>query len=215
MRRTDRTLIANLRLAAQQLAGSTLTAPADVATAMLALQAQDLSSAQWALAVRSPSTTLADVDRAFDTGAIVRSWPFRGTLHVTPAVDLGWMLELTRDRIVRGAATRHAGLGLDESVFARAADVVRGALQYASATAAASLAQDLENGLRRELFAKVMRLRFRWHDENRSGKTIARSLRDMEKARHFFHAVAFGYVELALLVLGVLALSFADRKSVV
>jgi hypothetical protein len=129
MRRTDRTMIASLRLAAQHLSDSTLAEPADVATAMLALQAQDLSSAQWALAVRSPSSTLADVDRAFDTGAIVRSWPFRGTLHVTPAVDLGWMLELTRDRIVRGAATRHAGLGLDESVFVRAADVVRGVLR--------------------------------------------------------------------------------------
>jgi len=144
MRRTDRTTIASLRLAAQHLSGSTPAEPADVATAMLALQAQDLSSAQWALAVRSPSSTLADVDRAFDTGTIVRSWPFRGTLHVTPAVDLGWMLELTRDRIVRGAATRHASLGLDESVFARAADVVRGVLRGGGRLSRADLFAELD-----------------------------------------------------------------------
>src|SRR5262245_24857570 len=48
--------------------------------------------------------------------------------------------------------------------------VLRGILQYASAVAAARLGQDLENALRAELFAHVMRLRFRWHDETRSGK---------------------------------------------
>lgn len=144
MRRTDRALIANLRLAAQHLAGSTLAGPSMVAVAMLALQAQDLSSAQWALGVRSPSSTLADVDRAFDAGTIVRSWPFRGTLHVTPAVDLGWMLELTRDRIVRGATARHAALGLDQAVFARAGDVVRGVLGGGGALSRAELFAELD-----------------------------------------------------------------------
>jgi ATP-binding cassette subfamily B protein len=86
--------------------------------------------------------------------------------------------------------------------------VVHGALQWATAVASARLGQDLENRLRSDLFAKVLRLRFRWHDENRSGKTIARSLRDMEKARAFFREVAFGYVEMLLVVVGVLALSF-------
>ena len=47
-------------------------------------------------------------------------------------------------------------------------------LWYASQVAAASVGQDLENHLRADLFAHVMRLRFTYHDENRSGKTIAR-----------------------------------------
>jgi ATP-binding cassette subfamily B protein len=77
---------------------------------------------------------------------------------------------------------------------------------YVATVAAASLAQDLENVLRAELFERVTRLRFRWHDRNRSGKTIARSLRDMERSRHFFREVAFGYLEcVILLALGVLA----------
>ncbi len=76
-------------------------------------------------------------------------------------------------------------------------------------TASAALSQDVENALRRELFAKVMTLRFRWHDANRSGKTIARSLRDMEKAKQFFREVVFGYAEIVLLVVGVTVLAFA------
>jgi hypothetical protein len=129
MRRSDRARIAGLRLAAQSLVGSALASPTQVAQSMLATQAQDPSSAQWALAARSPGSSISDVDRAFDDGEIVRSWPFRGTLHVTPAADLGWMLELTRDRILRGATSRHTALGLDQQVFTRAADAARGALR--------------------------------------------------------------------------------------
>lgn len=84
--------------------------------------------------------------------------------------------------------------------------VVRVAATYLATVAAAALAQDLENTLRSDLFERVTRLRFRYHDENRSGKTIARSLRDMERARVFFREVAFGYLEcLVLLVLGLTA----------
>ena len=45
-------------------------------------------------------------------------------LHLVAAADLGWMLSLTTERLVRGAATRRASLGLDGSGipdFSRAA----------------------------------------------------------------------------------------------
>ncbi len=76
-----------------------------------------------------------------------------------------------------------------------------------------SLGQELENRFRTDLFAKVTRLHFRYHDKNRSGKTIARSLRDMEKAKRFFREVAFGYIEIALIAVGVIAVSFAEHWS--
>src|SRR6185503_20921866 len=85
----------------------------------------------------------------------------------------------------------------------------RTTLMYFSTLAAAAVAQKIENRLRSELFAKVTSLRFTYHDENRSGKTIARSLRDMERARYFFREVAFGYVDALLIILGVLVVSFA------
>jgi ATP-binding cassette subfamily B protein len=85
------------------------------------------------------------------------------------------------------------------------------ALMYFSTLASAAVAQTIENRLRSELFAKVTNLRFTYHDENRSGKTIARSLRDMEKAKVFFREVAFGYVDAILMITGVLAVTFATH----
>ena len=69
---------------------------------MLAIQAQDLPGAKWALGLRAPGTTLADVDAALAAGTIVRSWPMRGTLHITPAEDLKWMLALMTPRVLAG-----------------------------------------------------------------------------------------------------------------
>ena len=86
--------------------------------------------------------------------------------------------------------------------------VVRAITFYLSGVQAARIGQAVENGLRSELFEKVARLRFRYHDANRSGATIVRSLRDMEKTRHFFREVFFGYVEILLLVAAVLLASF-------
>ena len=129
MRRADALRLSGLRLASQRIVGSEFTTPAQAAEWMLASQAQDLGSARWALGVRSPASTISDVDEAFNTGRLVRSWPFRGTLHVTDARDLGWMLELSAARTVRGARGRHAQLGLDQPSFDRAADVASNVLR--------------------------------------------------------------------------------------
>ena len=86
--------------------------------------------------------------------------------------------------------------------------VLRGILYYIVGVLAARVSQDVENRLRSDLFTQVMRLRFTYHDKNRSGATIVRSLRDMEKARHFFREVWFGWLEVALLVVAVFAAAF-------
>ncbi len=52
---------------------------------MLAVQAQDYPAAQWAIGVRSPGTTLDEVQASVNAGDIVRSWPMRGTLHLVRA----------------------------------------------------------------------------------------------------------------------------------
>jgi hypothetical protein len=63
------------------------------------------------------------VEAAQASGAIVRSWPMRGTLHFVAAEDLGWMLELTAERIIRSAAGRHRQLELADADFERAASI--------------------------------------------------------------------------------------------
>ncbi|MDN3311089.1 winged helix DNA-binding domain-containing protein [Microbacterium oryzae] len=101
-----------------------LTAPAatavDAARHLAATQSQDLWGGRLALASRTRDTGVSAVDRAFDSGALVRAWTQRGTLHTVVAEDLGWMLAVTGARMLRGDAKRMADLGLDGSDVARA-----------------------------------------------------------------------------------------------
>jgi hypothetical protein len=121
----DRRTLTGLRLAAQGIAHPALVDPVEVARAMLAMQAQDYLGVLWSLALRTRAASEADVEAAHASGALVRSWPLRGTLHVVAAEDLGWMLSLTGERTVRSAAGRHRQLGLDDADFARTAAIAR------------------------------------------------------------------------------------------
>ncbi|MHA3724925.1 winged helix DNA-binding domain-containing protein [Leucobacter sp. HY1910] len=95
---------------------------------MLALQGQDWPSSRWALGVRAPGTSVADVHTAFDEGLLVRSWPMRSTVHVIAAEDIGWVQALTSERVLRGAAKRRAFLGLDDATLERVVEVSLAAL---------------------------------------------------------------------------------------
>lgn len=106
--------IAALRLASQHIGPPEATSPDVIVRAMLALQGQDLPGAWWSIGLRQTHGTLAEVVAAFDSGAIVRSWPLRGTLHVVAAEDLRWLLDLTTPRAIASAAGRRAVLGLTE-----------------------------------------------------------------------------------------------------
>ncbi len=82
---------------------------------MLALQAQDFPGVKWSVGLRHQASSEAAVDAAFQGAEIVRSWPLRGTLHLVPAEDVGWLLELTAPRVLGSAAQRRAYLGLAEA----------------------------------------------------------------------------------------------------
>ncbi len=90
---------------------------------MLALQAQDYPGVKWSVGIRYPQPSEAAVDAAFQAGDIVRSWPLRGTLHLVPAEDVGWLLALTAPRVLRSAAARRAYLGLEEADVERAREI--------------------------------------------------------------------------------------------
>ncbi|WP_172829681.1 winged helix DNA-binding domain-containing protein [Microterricola viridarii] len=120
--------IALLRARAQGLFPADAAAPGPVVGALLALQAQDLAAATWAVGARSPGTTLAGVRAAIDAGEIVRSWPMRGTLHFVPGEDLGWMQRLTTARLLQQARLTHERQGLTEPVYEQARQVAVAAL---------------------------------------------------------------------------------------
>ena len=122
--RSPRREITALRLSAQRILGtSDLLQPVDVARRMLALQSQDLPGARWAIGLRLAGGTDADVERALASGEIVRSWPMRGTLHITAPEDLGWMLDIAARRQATAAAKRRSDLGITDEQLARAGDI--------------------------------------------------------------------------------------------
>jgi hypothetical protein len=115
----ERRRLTALRLASQQIGTGGLSAPGDVVRWMLAMQAQDFPGAKWSVGLRAPRTSEATVDAAFHSAEVVRSWPMRGTLHLVPAEDLGWMLDLTAPRAIRSAASRRAALGIADAEVER------------------------------------------------------------------------------------------------
>ncbi|WP_308464837.1 winged helix DNA-binding domain-containing protein [Rathayibacter soli] len=116
------------RLQAHGLTGEPAASVEAVAHRMLAVQAQDLGQAGWGLGIRTAAARADDVAAAFSSGALVRSWPMRGTLHIVPARELGWMLELTTPRMLARTATRRSQLGLGEDTLERARAVMVDAL---------------------------------------------------------------------------------------
>ncbi|MWB98419.1 winged helix DNA-binding domain-containing protein [Agromyces seonyuensis] len=110
------------RLAAHGLAGPArgFADPEAVLARLVAVQAQDFGQARWVLGARVPGGTAGEVDAALERRRIVRSWPFRGTLHLVEARLLRGILSLTAARTLRSAARRHEQLELDGAILARA-----------------------------------------------------------------------------------------------
>ncbi|SFR95283.1 Winged helix DNA-binding domain-containing protein [Microbacterium sp. cf046] len=117
----------------RRLRSHRLSAPAPTIAAaaehMLATQGQEFWGGRWALAARTKGDpSVRDVDAVFDGGQIVRSWTMRGTIHVIPARDLGWVLSLTGERQSRAAAGVHRAEGIDGDELGRAERLAMAAL---------------------------------------------------------------------------------------
>lgn len=86
--------IAQRRLFSQRLLGPKPTTSRDVVGWLGAVQAQDYAGAKWAVAMRAPGTTDADVEHAFASGAILRTHLLRPTWHFITPADIRWVLSL-------------------------------------------------------------------------------------------------------------------------
>jgi hypothetical protein len=122
---SSRRRLTALRLSALGVADPSTPDPEAVVRNAVATQAQDYLGTLWAVALRTPGATAAEVEAAHEAGRFVRSWPMRGTLHFVAGEDLGWMLGLTAARMMQSAAGRHRQLELTDDVFQRAEEVVR------------------------------------------------------------------------------------------
>ena len=131
------------RLHNQRLIGTPLGTPAAAVQWLGAVQAQDFSGAKWALALRTRSTHAA-LDRAFNTGAFLRTHVMRPTWHLVVPADLRWLLALTSPRVHAVNGHVYRKLQLDNTVFRRAHSIFIAALQGGRARTRQELAESLE-----------------------------------------------------------------------
>ena len=73
--------IAQLRLHNQHIAKTHCVRPAQLVAAMGGMQGQDFAGVKWSIAQRLPNATVHDVDAAFDSASIIRTWPMSGAAH--------------------------------------------------------------------------------------------------------------------------------------
>jgi hypothetical protein len=136
--------IARQRLVNQQIAKPTFAHPSQVVQWLGAVQAQDYLGALWAVGLRLPGATEPAIEQALAEKTIVRTWPMRGTIHFVAPADARWMLELLTPRVVQGAKSRLAQLGLDEAIIAASAKVLAKALQGGRQLTRSALYEHLE-----------------------------------------------------------------------
>lgn len=121
--------ISLMRIIAQGLVPATAAPdPASAVARLLAVQGQQVSAVPHALLSRLPCGMRgADVDAAFERGELVKSWPMRGTVHVTAAADHHWLRQALRHRTGRwiGAVDAAlAGLGGLDAVAATTLETI-------------------------------------------------------------------------------------------
>lgn len=118
-----------LRLRSQGLTAPRAASVAAVTRRLVGVQAQALAFARLAFRPRCTRTVLAaDVDAALRDGTLVWTWALRGTLHLVPAEDAGWLLGLLGPIFTARGRPRRLALGLDDASCERAVEVLREAV---------------------------------------------------------------------------------------
>jgi hypothetical protein len=121
--------LAAARARSQRLVGERLGSVAAAVEASAGIQAQDQTAAALSIRARTRGLTRADVDRALgEERSVVRLWAMRGTIHLVPAEDARWLVELLRPLALPGVYRRLTQLGVPEGDRPRAVHAMRAAL---------------------------------------------------------------------------------------
>ncbi|GAB4491157.1 MAG: winged helix DNA-binding domain-containing protein [Saprospiraceae bacterium] len=121
--------IATFRLQNQQITHPSFATPKEVAAWLGAMQAQDYTHAKWAIGLRTPGSTDADIEAALDQGDIGRTHLLRPTWHFAAAEDIRWMLALSAPQIKAAGAAMERQLGLDKALFKKTNALIHKALE--------------------------------------------------------------------------------------
>jgi hypothetical protein len=109
--------ISFLRIKNQQIFRSKFNSAKEIAGWMGALQAQDFNMSKWAFGIRIPGSTELMINKAIDSGEVIRTHLLRPTWHFASADDIRWILELTAPNIRAGMKFRDRELGLTDPVI--------------------------------------------------------------------------------------------------
>ncbi|MES2774316.1 MAG: winged helix DNA-binding domain-containing protein [Bacteroidota bacterium] len=115
--------IRSRRLLNQQLISSRFTTPAELVHWMAAMQAQEYAMSKWAIGLRLPGSTDADIEEAFNNGHILRTHLMRPTWHFVAPQDIRWLLQLTAPRVHQFNGFMYRKCGMDKKIFKRANDI--------------------------------------------------------------------------------------------
>lgn len=140
--------IVHHRLHNQRLTPETAAPPDQMVAWFGAMQAQDFASVKWAMGVRGtgsqPAVTDATIEQAIASKKIIRTWLMRGTLQITTAADIRWLLALLAPRLIAGSAGRLRELELDQGTLARSFDVFTAVLPDSQPLSRPNILQTLE-----------------------------------------------------------------------
>ena len=120
--------ITRTRLHCQRLTAGRLARPEDVVAWLGAVQAQEYPFAKWGLALRMRRASEVSVERAFASGAILRTHVMRPTWHFVTPADIRWMLALTAPRVRAAVASYDRKLGIDAASITRSNRAIAAAL---------------------------------------------------------------------------------------
>jgi len=138
--------IAERRLLNQGVTRARHKTPADVVSALGAVQAQEFEPAKWGLGLRMRHGVVnADIQHEFDEGRILRTHVMRPTWHFVTPVDIRWLLELTAPRVHRVMAPYNRQLELDQGTLARGTAILERALSGGRFLTRAELGERLQN----------------------------------------------------------------------
>lgn len=136
--------IPHLRLRCQHLSSAPLEKPVEVVRWLTAVQAQDYSGAKWALGLRLQNPVEADLDAAFNSGALLRTHVLRPTWHFVTPQDIRWLLKLTAPRVHAINAYGYRQTELDKVTLQRSEEVLIQALAGGKHLTRAELGQALK-----------------------------------------------------------------------
>jgi hypothetical protein len=124
----ERLAVARWRLHSQHLAGTPANDATAVVRRLLAVQAENHAQASWAVGTRCRTPDAAVFARLYDEGAILRTHLLRPTWHFVLPDDIGWLLDLSRPRLLRGWERQLEQEGITHAIWEQAATIITTAL---------------------------------------------------------------------------------------